>query len=109
MLKTTATAEGIGREIAVFLSSRIKVDRLIVFGSYVYGQPREDSDFDVAVISEDLSKMDIWERIKLFAQVALAVDSRVELRGFTEKEFRNPEHGSLLEMIKKRGKVVWRA
>ena len=108
MLKTTATVEEIGEEIADFLSSRIKVDRLIVFGSYAYGRPRKDSDLDMAVISEDLSKMDIWERIKLFAQAALAVDSRVELKGFTPREFRSPERGSLLEMIKMRGKIIWK-
>ena len=106
MLKTKATLEEIAREIVSFLSGHIHVARLIVFGSYAYGQPREDSDFDIAVISDDLAKMNILERIELFAKVALAVDSRVELKGFTEKEFQNPEPGSLLEMIKRRGKVI---
>ena len=109
MLKTKATLEQIGEEIVHFLSGHIRVARLIVFGSYAYGRPREDSDFDIAVVSDDLAKMSILERIELFARAALAVDSRVELKGFTEKEFRAPAPGSLLEMIKRRGKVIAKA
>lgn len=109
MLKTKATVEQIGEEIVRFLSGHIHVSSLIVFGSYAYGEPREDSDFDIAVISDDLKKMNILERMKLFAKAALAIDSRIELKGFPEKEFRNPEQGSLLEMIKKRGKVIYKS
>lgn len=109
MLKTKATLEQIGEEIVSFLSGHIHVSSLIVFGSYAYGRPGEDSDFDIAVISDDLAGMNILERMKLFAKVALAVDSRVELKGFPETEFQHPEQGSLLEMIKRKGRVIYRS
>lgn len=109
MLKTKATIDEIGKETVDFLSNYITIKRLIVFGSYAYGKPREDSDFDIAVISDDLAKMNILERIELFAKVPLAVDSRVELKGFHEKEFKHPGQGSLLEMIKKKGRIIYNA
>ncbi|MFH1678150.1 MAG: nucleotidyltransferase domain-containing protein [Candidatus Omnitrophota bacterium] len=107
MLKTTATIEEIGREIAGFFSSYIRVDRLILFGSYGYGEPRKDSDFDIAVISEDFEQMSILEKIELFSKTALMVDSRLELKGYSKQEFLNPARGSMLELIKNKGRVIW--
>ncbi|MCL2016267.1 MAG: nucleotidyltransferase domain-containing protein [Defluviitaleaceae bacterium] len=34
------------------------VDKLILFGSEVYGNPHEDSDIDIAVVSEETLTMD---------------------------------------------------
>ena len=106
MLKTKTTVEQIGRETVDFLSHYIKVDKAVLFGSYLYGTARKDSDFDIAIISEDLEKMDILAKMELFSKASLAVDSRLELKGFGKDEFLNPDKGSLLEMIKKRGQVL---
>ena len=108
MFRTTATTEEIIKKVADFLSDHLKIDRIILYGSYARGDFRKDSDFDIAVISRDLEKKDILEKIELFSKASIAVDSRVELKGFGRNEFLNPEKGSLLEMIKKQGKVVWR-
>jgi len=107
MLKTKTTVEQIGREVVDFLSHYIKVDRAVLFGSYLYGTSRKDSDFDIAIISGDLEKMDILAKMELFSKTAIAVDSRVELKGFGKDEFLNPDKGSLLEAIKKQGKIIW--
>lgn len=102
-----AAIKNIGREVAEALLRSIKVDRLILFGSYAYGRPREDSDFDIAVISEDLGRMGILERMGLFSKVALEVDRRVELKGFGKKEFLKAEKGTMIELIKRKGKVIY--
>ena len=107
MVRTAVTIEQLGKEIVNFLSNFIQVEKLILFGSYAYGNPRKDSDFDIAVVSEDLSGKSILERMQLFSKAALTVDSRVELRGFSRKEFRSPDKGSMLELIKKDGKVIY--
>jgi len=106
MLKTDASIEQIAKEAADFLSKHIKVDRVILFGSYGYGVPRKDSDFDIAVISEDFERMSALEKIDLFAKASIAVDSRLELLGFSKEEFLNPENLSLLRIIKEKGKVI---
>ena len=104
MLKTEVVIEQIVNEVADFLSKYIRVDKLILFGSYGNGSPSKESDFDIAVISEDLERMPILEKMELFPKAAILVDSRVELKGFGRKEFLNPEKASLLEVIK-RGQV----
>lgn len=106
MLKTTSTIEKICQEAVEYLSRYIRLNRVILYGSYVSSGFRKDSDIDIAVISEDLEKMSVLKKIELFANVALAVDSRVEIKGFGKKEFLNPEKTSLLEVIKKEGKVI---
>jgi predicted nucleotidyltransferase len=107
MLKTAATIDQITKEVVDFLSSYIQIERVILFGSYASGSFRKDSDFDMAVISRDFETMGILEKIGLFSKTALAVDSRVELKGFGQDEFLNPEKGSLLEMIKQHGKTIY--
>ncbi len=107
MLKTKVDIKQIGREVAEFLSNYIKVNRLILYGSYAHDNPREDSDLDIAVISEDLKKMTIIERMELFSKAALIIDSRIELKGFDKSEYMNPAKASMLEVIKKKGKVIY--
>jgi predicted nucleotidyltransferase len=109
MFKTDVTIEQLSREIVDFLSVHIRVSRMILFGSYAYGRPRKDSDFDIAVISPDLAEMNILEKMELFAKAAVAVDSRIELKGFSAEKFLHPEQGSLLEMIKNSGKIIYPA
>ena len=107
MLQKNASPRQIVRQTVDFLSQYIQVDKLVLFGSYQYGKPREDSDFDIAVISDDFEKMNFWNRLKLFAKTTLTIDSRLELRGFSKKEYLKPEAASFLAFIKKKGKVVF--
>lgn len=97
----------IGNKVAEVLSRSIKVDRLILFGSYAYGRPREESDFDIAVISDDLGRIGMLERMGLFSKAALEIDRRVELKGFDRKEFQKASKGSMAELIRRRGKVIY--
>lgn len=107
MLKADVSVEQIVKEVVDFLSQYIKVDRVILYGSYGYGVPREDSDFDIAVVSENFERMSMLDKIELFSKAAIVIDSRIELKGFSKREFLNTEESSFLKMIKDRGKVVY--
>ena len=43
----------------------IKVERIILYGSFAQGNPREDSDIDLVVVSESFQKMDLRERLEV--------------------------------------------
>ncbi|MCK5341789.1 MAG: nucleotidyltransferase domain-containing protein [Candidatus Heimdallarchaeota archaeon] len=43
----------------------LNVQQIVVFGSQVEGNTSEESDIDLAVVSEDFKKMDIFERANL--------------------------------------------
>ena len=46
------------------LSKEIKIDKVILFGSYAKGTNREDSDIDLAISSDDFSNMERTEALK---------------------------------------------
>ncbi len=106
MLKEAVSLKEIGKEIAEYLSTYITIDKIILYGSYAYGEPREDSDIDIAIISEKFNAMSITERIELLSGISLAIDSRIEAKGFTPKEYEAPSPGSLIELIKRKGKEI---
>jgi predicted nucleotidyltransferase len=67
----------------------IKVDRIILFGSYATGNATEGSDIDVAVISEDFKGMNLIKRLETIG-LALAkarIMEPIEAIGYTKKEF----------------------
>ncbi|MBU4377040.1 MAG: nucleotidyltransferase domain-containing protein [Candidatus Omnitrophica bacterium] len=52
MVKRQSQIKRITRDLVASLKRKgIKVDRLILYGSYANGKPRPDSDIDVSVIS----------------------------------------------------------
>jgi predicted nucleotidyltransferase len=67
----------------------IKVDRIILFGSYATGNAKKESDIDVAVISEDFKGMNVLKRFETIG-LALAkarIMEPIEAIGYTKKEF----------------------
>lgn len=55
----------------------ISVDHIILYGSYVRGKARADSDIDVAVVSKNFGKDRVEEGMTLF-RIAGKIDSRLE-------------------------------
>ncbi|MFW6132136.1 MAG: nucleotidyltransferase domain-containing protein [Candidatus Aminicenantaceae bacterium] len=84
----------------------IKVDRMILFGSYAEGTNREGSDIDIVVISEDFKNMDLLQRHETIG-LALArsrIMEPVEALGYTEKEFSAKGRGTFLrDEVKEKG------
>ena len=77
MVRKDSSVNEIAKDIIKFLSKHIKIENLILFGSYLSGTQREDSDIDFVVISDDFEKMGVLNKIRLLAQIPVVVDSRV--------------------------------
>jgi uncharacterized protein len=71
----------------------IKVDRLVLYGSFAYGTPHEGSDIDLIVISEDFVAMDFWGRIDIMTEAIYEIFEPVEAIAMTQKEWDNREFG----------------
>ena len=70
------------------LESRgVKIDRIILYGSWAKGTQREDSDIDLVVISEDFKEKDFWQRINLLSDAIYEVFAPIEARAFTPEEW----------------------
>jgi predicted nucleotidyltransferase len=76
----------------------IRPQRVILYGSYAGGHPREDSDIDLIVISEDFKKLNLRERLEILGLAAGRVFEPIEAIGYTEEEVKDTK-GTFLEEI----------
>ena len=51
-------------QYAALLRNHIKLDKVILYGSFAKGQPHIDSDIDVAVVSSDFTGDRLEEQLK---------------------------------------------
>jgi len=66
--------------IKSFLKShRIKVDRIVIFGSYARGNYTKDSDIDIAIISKNFEGKDIFEKAEMLKGLNWSLIERVNL------------------------------
>ena len=103
MLKTTMPVRLIAREAVDYLSKFIHVDKAILFGSHAAGFPREDSDIDLAVFSDDFIRLTLAERVDLFSKAIMAVDARMEFHAFTKDDYDYDSGISFVRIVKETG------
>lgn len=83
----------------------IKVNKLVLFGSFATGRYREDSDIDVVVISNDFKAKSYWERIDILSNAIYEVFEPIEAIAYTSEEWEKGE--SALADYAKNGEVVY--
>jgi len=93
-------------ELVVRLKS-LKPEKIILFGSYVYGNPGENSDIDICIIdSGNLSKLDKKRAVRsLLKDLKIAKDILTPSK--EEYDFYKKEFGSVYKEIEEKGKVLW--
>lgn len=77
-------------------ASGIKVNKIILYGSYASGRAGEDSDMDLLVISDDFGNMDLWERLCLLGRARMGIMKPMEILGLTEEEFAHENAGTFI-------------
>lgn len=85
----------------------IKIERIVLFGSYAAGKQREGSDIDLVVISDDFSSMNYWQRIDLLSCAIYEVLKPIEAVAMTDAEWEKGE--SLIADYARNGEVVFAA
>jgi len=85
----------------------IKVNRVILYGSYAKGNHRPGSDIDVAVISSTFNSKNLLERQELLGEAIFGISEPVEAIGYSYNEFRKPRVLSFLFDIISNGKVIY--
>ena len=87
----------------------IKVNRMIVFGSYASGEADKESDIDVAVLSEDFNGMNLLQRLEAtgLALAKAKIMEPIEALPYTEKEFNSKGEGTFVgDEVKTKGVEV---
>ena len=97
---------GVIKKFASALTEKgIRVDKIILYGSYARGKARPDSDIDVAVISRDFGKDRTDEGMLLF-RIAGEVDARIEPVPISLESYKNDTWVPLIYEIRTKGKEL---
>ena len=79
-------ARRITSQYAALLRNHIKLDKVILYGSFAKGQSHADSDIDVAVVSPDFTGDRIEDQLKLM-RFRRQIDLRIEPIPFLPQDF----------------------
>jgi predicted nucleotidyltransferase len=86
---------------------RVRVDKVILYGSYACGEPGPDSDIDLAVISRSFEKKGLLKRQELLGEVVFWLKEPVEMIGYSYSEYERNPKATLLSVILSKGRVVY--
>ena len=107
--KKTLEKLGLLEEIEAYLKvlkkNKIKLQKVILFGSFAKNKQKSYSDIDLAVVSEDFEK-DVIEAMMTLSKLTIGVADRIEPIALTPKEMKKKYH-PLIGEIKKYGKVIY--
>jgi predicted nucleotidyltransferase len=98
--------DGVVAAFVAELLKRIRVERVILFGSYAEGRPRPWSDIDLAVISPDFHGGTEADHM-LLAEVARLVTPQIEAIPYMPGDFEACDPRSFESVILTRGRVVF--
>lgn len=87
----------------------IKVKKIILYGSYAHGNPREFSDVDIAIVSPSFAGKGILMIQEKLARAMSKYLSVVEPIGCSPDDFSKADRASFLGEIKRTGKVIYAA
>jgi len=83
----------------------ITIDRVVLYGSYVRGNVRPESDIDVAIISKDFGKDRVEEGMVLY-RIAGKIDPRLEPVPFSTKMYEKDTWIPLIYEIREKGEEL---
>ena len=93
------------RRFARDVAERFQPDKIILFGSYAYGKPHEDSDVDILVVMPARNEIDQSARIELAIDPPFPLD--IIVRTPKNMKWRLEEGDSFLREITSKGKVLY--
>jgi len=85
-------------------SKEIKINKLILYGSYAKGSPERHSDIDLVVISEDFVGKSFWERIDILTDAIYEVFEPIEAIAMTPEEWEQGD--SMICEFAKNGEMI---
>ena|SRR3990167_5431130 len=109
MAKKSINPIQIARDYAQTLKKRIKVEKIILFGSAARGQMTRDSDLDIIIISPDFEKMKYIDRLVFLSKARGGKFTFIpmDILGYTDEEFeRLSKESVVLDEAKREGKLV---
>ena len=99
--------EVIDRFHRVIEARGIKLQKIILYGSYANGTNSEESDIDLVIVSDDFSKKGYWERIDILSEAIYEVFAPIEAVAMTTEEWEKGD--SFIADFATKGEVLYAA
>ncbi|HZH88525.1 MAG TPA: nucleotidyltransferase domain-containing protein [Chitinophagaceae bacterium] len=106
MVKKQASVDISIKKYIEVLEQKIRVSKVILYGSWANGQPSEHSDIDLAVFSPDFGINKIRE-LRLLSKLSWAVDESIEAIPYSVYKLISPKPSSFVFEILQTGKTVY--
>ena len=100
-----ADVEDVVRRFIAELRKHIRVQRVILFGSYARGTPRPWSDIDIAIVSSDFHGGTEEDHL-LLARVAREITPQIEALPYLPEDFIDCDPRSFEASILHDGKIL---
>ena len=111
MNTTKRSMKEIISKIAEKIRAEYKPQKIILFGSYAYGEPDEDSDIDLLIIKDtNKSSMDRWMEVrKILRDFNNIIPIPISLLIYTEKELeeRREIKDFFIQEVSKKDEVLY--
>lgn len=90
------------------LKGKLRIEKVILFGSYAEGRANEHSDIDLAIISPDVNSDNLIACLQLLTRaIPRHIDIDIEPLAFSTHEYDSALPVELLGEIRHRGKVIY--
>jgi uncharacterized protein len=90
------------RFVNALTAKGIRVEKVVLYGSYAHGKNHLDSDVDLAIISPDFGH-DRFEERKMLLQLAWRIDPRIEPIPISSETYMNDTWVPLIYEIREKG------
>ena len=88
------------------LEKEIRIEKVVLFGSYARKSPRDYSDIDILVVSPDFEGGTAKDYL-LLDKIARRVNPLIEAIPYTPSDFKNFERGDFVDAVRTSGKVIF--
>lgn len=107
MAKTAQELAGIIDQYkSVLATLGIRVERVILYGSYAQGKAGEESDIDLIVISPDFEGKDVRQRLEIMGIASARIMEPVQALGVTTTEIDSGEASFFIKEVLEYGKAA---
>ena len=87
-------------------TKKIKINKIILFGSWAKNTQIEGSDIDIVVISEDFKGKGYWERIDILSSAIYEIFEPIEAVAMTPEEWEE-EEDTFINKYARDGEVIF--
>ncbi|MBI4652738.1 nucleotidyltransferase domain-containing protein [Candidatus Kuenenbacteria bacterium] len=92
------------------LEKKIRINGVLLFGSFAWGKPDKHSDVDLVIISPNFYRKNFNKRLDLLtnARDKITFQIAMDVIGYTPKEFQDIEkHSMIMTKAKRDGKWIY--